>query len=136
VDHSSDPTASLVDDCRSIESEFFLHQHIDQQWHGDEECHNRRSTTTGCSSDRHATDRRFLSGLHRTTHLDDSSPSDLSSSFTSRLDSIRVQARDCLSKCRTILGKRYFKFIVEELIADLQRGYQHFVLLHTIHSPH
>jgi hypothetical protein len=34
----------------------------------------------------------------------------------------------------TILGKRYFKFIVEELIAGLQRGYQHLVLLHTIHT--
>ena len=52
----------------------------------------------------------------------------------SRLYSIRDQARDCLSKCMTILGKRYFKFIVEELIAGLQRGYQHFVLLHTIHT--
>jgi hypothetical protein len=53
-------------------------------------------------------------------------------SLRSRLDLIRVQARDCLSKCTTILGKRYFKFIIEELIAGLQRGSQHFVLLHTI----
>lgn len=52
----------------------------------------------------------------------------------SRLYSIRDQARDCLCKCVTILGKRYFKFIIEELITGLQRGYQHFVLLHTIHT--
>ncbi len=52
----------------------------------------------------------------------------------SRLYSIRDQARNCLCKCITILGKRYFKYIIEELIAGLQRGYQHFVLLHTIHT--
>jgi U3 small nucleolar RNA-associated protein 20 len=52
----------------------------------------------------------------------------------SRLYSIRDQARDCLCKCITILGKRYFKFIIEELISGLKRGYQHFVLLHTIHT--
>jgi len=52
----------------------------------------------------------------------------------SRIYSIRDQARDCLCKCITILGKRYFKFIIEELISGLQRGYQHFVLLHTIHT--
>ncbi|CAF3023094.1 unnamed protein product [Rotaria socialis] len=52
----------------------------------------------------------------------------------SRLYSIRDQARDCLCKCITILGKRYFKFIIEELIGGLKRGYQHFVLLHTIHT--
>ncbi|CAF1230765.1 unnamed protein product, partial [Adineta ricciae] len=52
----------------------------------------------------------------------------------SRLYSIRDQARDCLCKCVTILGKRYLKFILEELIAGLQRGYQRFVLLHTIHT--
>ena len=52
----------------------------------------------------------------------------------SRLYSIRDQARDCLCKCVTILGKRYLKFIIEELIAGLQRGYQHFVLLHTVHT--
>ena len=52
----------------------------------------------------------------------------------SRLYSTRDQARDCLCKCITIVGKRYFKFIIQELIAGLQRGYQHFVLLHTVHS--
>lgn len=52
----------------------------------------------------------------------------------SRLYSIRDQARDCLCKSIIILGKRYFKFIIEELIAGLKRGYQHFVLLHTIHN--
>lgn len=52
----------------------------------------------------------------------------------SRIYSIRDQARDCLCKCITILGKRYFKFIIEELISNLQRGYQHFVLLHTINT--
>ena len=52
----------------------------------------------------------------------------------SRLYSVRDQARDCLCKCVTILGKRYLKFIIEELIAGLKRGYQHFVLLHTIHT--
>lgn len=52
----------------------------------------------------------------------------------SRLYSVRDQARDCLCKCVTILGKRYFKFIVQELIAGLKRGYQRFVLLHTIHT--
>jgi hypothetical protein len=52
----------------------------------------------------------------------------------SRLYSTRDQARDCLCKCLTILGKRYFKFLIEELISGLQRGYQHFVLLHTIHT--
>ncbi|CAF4957017.1 unnamed protein product, partial [Rotaria sp. Silwood1] len=52
----------------------------------------------------------------------------------SRLYSIRDQARDCLCKCIIILGKRYFKFIIEELISGLQRGYQHFILLHTIHT--
>jgi hypothetical protein len=52
----------------------------------------------------------------------------------SHLNSIRDQARDCLSKCMAILCKRYFKCIVEELIAGLQRGYQHFVLLHTMHT--
>ena len=51
----------------------------------------------------------------------------------SRLYSIRDQARDCLCKCITILGKRYLKYLLEELIAGLQRGYQHFVLLHTVH---
>mgnify|MGYP001035427567 FL=1 len=52
----------------------------------------------------------------------------------SRIYSIRDQARDCLCKCITILGKRYLKFILEEIIAGLQRGYQQFVLLHTIHN--
>ncbi|CAF1538026.1 unnamed protein product, partial [Rotaria sordida] len=52
----------------------------------------------------------------------------------SRIYSIRDQGRDCLCKCIIIFGKRYFKFIIEELIAGLQRGYQHFVLLHTIHT--
>ena len=52
----------------------------------------------------------------------------------SRLYSIRDQARDCLCKCIATLGKRYFKFIIKELIAGLQRGYQHFVLLHTINT--
>ncbi|CAF3756939.1 unnamed protein product [Adineta steineri] len=52
----------------------------------------------------------------------------------SRIYSIRDQARDCLCKCITVFGKRYLKFIIEELIAGLQRGYQHFVLLHTVHS--
>ena len=58
----------------------------------------------------------------------------LISLLRSRLYSIRDQARDCLCKCTTILGKRYFKYFVEEMIAGLQRGYQHFVLLHTIHT--
>ena len=58
----------------------------------------------------------------------------LISLLRSRIYSIRDQARDCLCKCVQILGKRYFKYLVEELIAGLQRGYQHFVLLHTIHS--
>ena len=52
----------------------------------------------------------------------------------SRLYSIRDQARDCLCKVVTILGKRYFKYVIDELVAGLQRGYQHFVLLHTIHT--
>lgn len=52
----------------------------------------------------------------------------------SRLYSIRDQARDSLSKCVAIFGKRYFKFIVDELIGLLQRGYQKFVLLHTVHN--
>ena len=52
----------------------------------------------------------------------------------SRLYSIRDQARDCLCKCISILGKRYLKFILDELITGLQRGYQHFVLLHTVHA--
>ncbi|CAF4293176.1 unnamed protein product, partial [Adineta steineri] len=52
----------------------------------------------------------------------------------SRIYSIRDQARDCLCKCITVFGKRYLKFIIEELIAGLQRGYQHFVLLHTVHT--
>ena len=56
----------------------------------------------------------------------------LISLLRSRLYSIRDQAHDCLSKCMTILGKRCFKFIVEELIADIQRDYRHSVRRHTI----
>ena len=41
----------------------------------------------------------------------------------SRLYTIRDQARDWLCKCTTILDKRYVRFIVEELIAGLQRSY-------------
>ena len=52
----------------------------------------------------------------------------------SRLYSIGDQVRHCLCKCMTILGQAHFKFIFEELIAGLQRGYQHFVLFHTIHT--
>ncbi|CAF0872294.1 unnamed protein product, partial [Didymodactylos carnosus] len=52
----------------------------------------------------------------------------------SRLYSIREQARDYLIKCIRILGKRYLKYIIQEICENLKRGYQHFVCLHTVHS--
>ena len=58
----------------------------------------------------------------------------LISLLRSRLYSIRDQARDCLYRCTSILGKRFFNYFVEEMIAGLHQGYQHFVFLHTIHT--
>jgi hypothetical protein len=116
-----------------------LDRHSDQQWYGDEERHARRATSTSCSSDhylcvdRHETMIVVFSPDFVEQHIS-TILLHLISLLRSRLDSIRDQARDCLFKCMTILGKRYFKFIVEELIAGLQRGYQHLVLLHTIHA--
>jgi len=52
----------------------------------------------------------------------------------SRIYSIRDQTRETLCKILIIFGDRYLKFFVEELIGGLKRGFQHFVLLHTLNA--
>ena len=85
--HSSDSTASVTDDSRSVESEFCFDRHSNRQWN-DEERHHRRTTSTSCSPNRYlCSDRRFLSRIRQTTYRDDSSSCDRSSSFASLFDS-------------------------------------------------